>query len=79
MSEFVKLSGFNIIPESLSKRFSVEFEEGEWYHFKKEIERSWGEMDYGLEKVIVDHIKNSLMNLDYKPTLKDDRLTFVKK
>ncbi|MFY0626152.1 MAG: hypothetical protein JXR07_07655 [Reichenbachiella sp.] len=79
MDDNIKLRGFSITKESMNERFGVVFDDGEWYHFKKEVERTWNEMEFGLEKTIVDHIKNSLFKLDFKPTLKNDRLVFERK
>ena len=75
----IKLKGFTISRQSLEERFGVKLDDGEWYHFKNELERSWDSREFSLEKVVVDHIKNSLFKMDYKATIEENKLKFVKK
>lgn len=74
----IKLKGFTITQDSMMDRFQVNLDNGEWFHFKKEMEESWKNREFGLEKVVVEHLKNSLFKLGYKLELVDGKLTFSK-
>ena len=76
--EKVSLKGFTITKDSIEERFGAELNDFEWQSFKKQIEQSWQNRDYGLEGVIVKHIRGSLEHLGFKAQIVDNKLKFQK-
>ena len=78
MIEEIRLKGIKVTPQTLEERFNMNLTELEWKVFRTNLEKSWNDMEFGLEGVIVKHLTNSLREMGYKPTLEGDKLTFKK-
>jgi len=78
MEKDVRLNGFVINKQSLIDRFGIELSEIEWKEFSKDLLETWGDMEFGLEGVIVKHLTSSLGKCGFKPILKNNRLTYEK-
>lgn len=75
----IRHKGFTITRDSLQDRFGVEMNDYEWNSFKQQIEQTWEDRDFELERVVVRHLRNSLENLGFKAQIINDKLKFERK
>lgn len=76
--KIIKLKRVTIDGDSLLERFELELNDHEWKLLNYHMTKSWNKLDFGLEGVIVKHLRAALEEVGYKPEIVGSKLKFKK-
>lgn len=75
----LKFKGIVLSKKNLEEKYDFVLSDEEWKFFKSYAKNSWNEGIEEFRLLVSKHIRKGLSEIDYKPILKDNQLSYTKK